>query len=116
MSKKKEDNRDIWDKITDYAPATVGALAGGAIGRGAGKFAGKKFRKADIAEGEMDARKYGLRPGMSKYEADKLIERSGRKWADRSGSYYGAQLGIAGAFAGGVAGEKARQAAKDRRK
>lgn len=45
MAKQKEDNRDIWEKITDYAPAVGGAVVGGMVGRKIAGHAGKKHRK-----------------------------------------------------------------------
>ena len=45
MAKDKEDNRDIFDKIADYAPAAGGAVVGGMVGRKIAGRAGKKHRE-----------------------------------------------------------------------
>ncbi|TXH44920.1 MAG: hypothetical protein E6Q97_32010 [Desulfurellales bacterium] len=46
MAKKKEDNRDIFDKALDYAPAAIGAVVGGSLMRNSIK-AGRKKAMAD---------------------------------------------------------------------
>ncbi len=46
---KKEDNRDVFDKALDYAPAVGGAVVGGVLGR---KIAGKMGSKHRRSYGE----------------------------------------------------------------
>lgn len=45
MSKKKEDNRDIYDKVAEYLAPVAGAVVGGGVGKRIAKSAGKKGSK-----------------------------------------------------------------------
>lgn len=50
---KKEDNRDVFEKALDYAPAAGGAVAGALLGRGALKYGARLARKDAEAEGRV---------------------------------------------------------------
>lgn len=52
MSKKPEDNRDVFDKIADYAVPAAGTVLGGVAGRKLfGKTASRKLRVKDVETG-----------------------------------------------------------------
>lgn len=115
MSKKQEDNRDVFDKVADYMAPAVGAVIGGVVGRKIGR---KATRSAST---ERERARIGRRLENDDWIDDAAGEAlQNRAWkldrqirANRAGT---SRLTAAGASVGAGSGYVAGQEAKKRRK
>lgn len=115
MPKPKEDNRDVFDKALDYAPAAVGALAGNLLLRRQSKKAQKAYKDYEASAAGRRMRRDTSVDGSSPdplYAGNRNLRN-----AAADASFYRTVGTIAGGGAGALAGDMAKgQSKKKRRK
>lgn len=141
MSKKKEDNRDIYDKVADYLAPAAGAVLGGVAGRRLlGKTPSRTLRVRDTETGIEYSMETGRKPDFARgvisdksplarstrgrkpgdqvriktpagHREYKVLQNAGSSGVARNGAAY-----IAGGAAGAAAGNEAATELKKRRK
>lgn len=128
MAKKQEDNRDIWDKVIDSAPAALGALAGGVAGRyGSRKvfkasrppqWRGDKYTPMSTAETDKWIEKYNkIKRDGGKKAADDWLRRMKGNVVDVRTAVQGRRMGTTfGAVAGGAIADSVAENNRQKRR
>lgn len=127
MTKKKEDNRDVFDKALDYAPV-AGGVIGGVVGVRAGKKLSSMKRAGDLQNIDRQHKAAyerwlaGLRdPDKGVYSRDyntmrRLEEQEAKIRRAKPGIGSRVAGGVAGAYSGALAGATLRNNYESKRR